>query len=215
LHQLLWHNTDINTAKIIANQSDSGLAIVLYVANLVHSDTSDLSKNSFGNVLTKTIKCNNGGSSLQQLRVQITSFMLVLAKKYSSVYLCDSSQQCPSNFHSTSDDGSKSVLSTSQASSSSNDSGDSIWQPTSDKDSSGSSESATNLTYDMSVDTNNQVPDNLTFSNITMGKISNEENEDNRHDWKGSTQSKFQFRNRGNFSFFEKFPTSYSCVYRL
>jgi hypothetical protein len=88
---LLYKKTDINPAKITTTETDSGLAVVLYVANLVESDANNLSKNTFGNVLNKTIECNDGGSSLQQLQVEITKFLLVLSEKYSSVYICDSS----------------------------------------------------------------------------------------------------------------------------
>jgi hypothetical protein len=59
--------TDINLAKITTTETDSGLAVGLYVANLVESDAEDLSKNTFAALLNKTIKCNDGGSSLQQL----------------------------------------------------------------------------------------------------------------------------------------------------
>ncbi len=59
--------TDINPAKITKTETGSGLAVVLYVANLVESDAKDLFKNNFGNLLNKTIRCNDGGSSFQQL----------------------------------------------------------------------------------------------------------------------------------------------------
>ncbi len=74
-----WYinKSDINPAKITKTETDSGLAVVLYVANLVESDVKDLSKNTFGNLLNKRIRCKDGGSSLQQLWVEITKFLHV------------------------------------------------------------------------------------------------------------------------------------------
>ncbi len=110
------------------------------MANLVESDAKDLSMNTFGNLLNKTIRCNDGGSSLQQLRVEITKFLLVLSDKDSSVHMCDSSAvHYPSAFHSASDDASEFANSTSQASSHTDDTVDSIWHP-SEKESSCSTE---------------------------------------------------------------------------
>jgi hypothetical protein len=82
--------TDINPAKITKTETDSGLAVVLYVANVVELDAKNLSKNTFGNLLNKTIRSNDGGSSLQQLWVEITEFLFVLSEKYS---LCVTPQQ--------------------------------------------------------------------------------------------------------------------------
>ncbi len=133
---MLYKKTDINPGKITKTETDSGLAVVLYVANVVESDAKDLSKNTFGNLLNNTIRSNDGGSSLQQLQVEITEYLLVLSEKYSSVHMCDSSAvHYPSVFHSASDDASEFKNSTSQASSPSEDTVDSVWQP-SEKESS-------------------------------------------------------------------------------
>jgi hypothetical protein len=62
-----YKKIDIIPAKITTTETDSGLAVALYVANLVESDAKDLSKNTFATLLNKTIRCNDGGSSLLQL----------------------------------------------------------------------------------------------------------------------------------------------------
>jgi hypothetical protein len=64
---LLSKKNYFNPAKITTTESDSGLAVVLFVANLVELDADDLSKTSLANLLNKTIKCIDGGSSLQEL----------------------------------------------------------------------------------------------------------------------------------------------------
>ncbi len=168
------------------------------MANLVESDANDLSKNTFGNLLTKTIKCNDGGSSLQQLWVEITKFLLVLSEKYSSVYTCDSSAvHYLSVSHSASNDASEFANYTSQASSPYKDTVDSILQLT-EKESSCSSESASKLSCDtcqndkMSVDTDSLVSENLTCSNISMRKISKEDTKGNGCDGEPPSQCKFQ-----------------------
>jgi hypothetical protein len=61
----LYKNTEINPAKITTTETDSGLAVVIYVANLVESNAKDLSKNTA--LLNKTIRCNDCGSDLLQL----------------------------------------------------------------------------------------------------------------------------------------------------
>jgi hypothetical protein len=188
------------------------------VANVVESDAKDLSKNTFGNLLNKTIRSNDGGSSLQQLRVEITEFLLVLSENYSSVHMCDSSAvHYPSVFHSASDDTSKFGNSTSQASSPSEDIVDSVWQP-SEKESSCSAESTSKLSYDISqndkmfVDTDSLVSDNLTCLNTSTRKISKEDTKDNGCVSEPPSRCKFQISIFGNFSIYEKNPGFYSYV---
>ncbi len=188
------------------------------MVNLVESDGKKLSKNTFGNLLNKTIKCNDGGSSLQQLRVEITKFLLVLLEKCSSIYMCNTSAvHYPSIFHSASNDASEFANCTSQASSSSDNTGDSIWQP-SVKDSSCSTESTSELSCDicqndkMFVDTDSLVSENLTCSNTSTRKISKEDTKDNWCDGEPPSQCKFQIPIFGNYSIYEKIPRSYSSV---
>ncbi len=179
-----------------------------------------MSKNTFGNLLNETIRSNDSGSSLQQLWVEITEFLLVLSEKYSSVQMCDSSAvHHPSVFHSASDDASEFGNSTSQASSSSEDTVDSIWQP-SEKESSCSTESTSKLSYDicqndkMFVDTDSLVSDNLTCSNTSTRKISKEDTTDNGCDSEPPSQCKFQISIFGNFPIMKNFldPTvTYLC----
>ncbi len=197
-------------------ETDSGLAVVLYVANLVESDVKDLSKNTFDNLLNKTIRCNDGGSSLQQLWVKITKFLLVLLEKYSSVHMCDSSAvHYPSVFHSASNDASEFAHSTSQASSHTDDTVDSVWQ-LSDKESSCNTESTSKRSCDvcqndkMSVDTDCLVSENLTCFNTSMRTISKDNTKDNGCDGKPPFLRKFQISIFGNFSIYEKFSGSYS-----
>ncbi len=208
--------TDINPAKITKTETDSGLAVVLHVANLVESDAKDLSKNTFGNHLNKTIRCNDGGSSLQQLWVDITKFLLVLSEKYSSVHMCDSSAvHYPSVFHSAFNDASEFANSTSQASSHTDNTVDFVWQP-SEKESSCSTESTSKRSCDvcqndkMSVDTDSLVSENLTCSNTSMKNISKDDTKDNGCDGKPPFLCMFQISIIGNFSIYEKFPGSYS-----
>jgi hypothetical protein len=213
---LVYKKTDINPAKITKTETDSGLTVVLYVANLVESDAKDLSKNTFGNLLNKTIRCNDGGSRLQQLWVEITKFLLVLSEKYSSVHMCDSSAvHYPSVFHSASDDASEFANSTSQASSHTEDTVDSAWQH-SEKESSCSTESTSKCSCDicqndkMSVDTDSLVSENLTCSNTSTMKISKDDNKDNGCEGKPRFLCKFQISIFGKFSIYKKFPGSYS-----
>jgi hypothetical protein len=186
------------------------------VANLVKSDVKDLSKNTFGNLLNKTIRCNDGGSSLPQLWVEITKFLLVLSEKYSSVHMCDSSAvHYSSVFHSGSDDASEFANSTSQASSHTDDTVDSIWQP-SEKKSSCSTESTSKRSCDvcqndkMSVDTDSLVSENLTCSNTSARKISKDDTKDNGCDGKPPFLCKFQISILGIFFIYGKFSGSYS-----
>jgi hypothetical protein len=202
--------------KITKTETDSGLAFVLNVANLVESDAKDLSKNNFGNLLNKTIRCNDGGSNLQQLWVEITKFLHVLSEKYSSVYMCDSSAvHYPSVFHSASNDASEFPNLTSQASSHTDNTVDSVWQP-SEKESSCSTESTSKCSCDvcqndkMSVDTDSLVSENLTCSNTSMRKISKDDSKDNGCDGKPPFLCKFQISIFGNYSIYENFPGSYS-----
>jgi hypothetical protein len=160
------------------------------VANLVESDAKDLSKNTCNNLLNKTIRCNDGGSSLQQLRVEITKFLLVLLEKYSSVHMCDSSAvPYPSVFHSASNDASEFANSTSQTSSHTDNTVDYVWQP-SEKESLCSTESTSKCSCDvcqndkMSVDTDSLVSENLTCSNTRTRKISKDGTKDNGCDGK-------------------------------
>ncbi len=188
------------------------------MANVVESNATDLSKNTFGNLLNKTIRSNDGGSSLQQLWVEITKFLLVLLEKYSSVHMCDASAvHYPSVFHSDSNDASEFGNSTSQAFSPSEDTVDSVWQP-SEKESSCSTESTSKLSYDicqndkMFVDTENLVSDNLTCLNTSTRKISKEDTKDNGCDSEPPSQCKFQISIFGKFSIYEKFPGLYIYV---
>ena len=122
---------DKNPAKITTTETDSGL----------ESDAKDLCKNTFATLLNETIKCYDSGSSLQQLWVEMTKFLLVLSEKYSSVNMYDSSAvHYPSVFSSASNDASEFDNSTSQASSSSEDTVDSVRQ-SSEKESLCSTES--------------------------------------------------------------------------
>jgi hypothetical protein len=188
------------------------------VANLVESDAKDLSKNTFATLLNKTIRCNDGGSSLLQLRVEITKFLHVLSEKYSSVHMCDSSAvHYPSVFYSASNDASEFANSTSKASSHSDDTGDSVWQP-SENEFLSSTESTSKLSCHecqnnkMSVDTDNLVSDNLTCLNTSTRKITKEDTKDNGCDGEPPSQCKFQIPIFGKFSIYEKFPISYSYV---
>jgi hypothetical protein len=120
--------------------------------------------------------------------------------------------------HSASNDASEFANSTSQASSPSDDTVDSIWQ-LSEKDSLYSSESASKLSCDickndkMSVDTDCLVSEKLTCSNTSTRKISKEDTKDNGCDGEPPSQCKFQIPIFENFSIYEKFPRSYSYVF--
>ncbi len=181
---MLSKKTGVSPANITTTESDSGLAVVLYIANHVELDADDFSKTSFVNLLNKTIKCNDGGSSLQELRLEIANFLLVLLEKYSSVCVCDPLLHYPSVFRSASNDASEFANSISQASSSLDNTGDSIWQLSENK-SLHSSELASKLSCGichndmMSIDNDSLVSKNLTCPNTSMRKISNEDSKDN------------------------------------
>jgi hypothetical protein len=166
--------------------------------------------------LNKIIRCNEGGSSLQQLWVEITKFLLVLLEKYSSVHMCDSSAvHYPSVFHSASDDANEFANSTSQASSCTDDTVDSVWQP-SEKESSCSTKSTSKRSCDvcqndkMSVDTDNLVSENLTCSNTSTRNFSKDDTKDNGCNGKPPFLHKFQISIFEKISIYEKFPGSYS-----
>ncbi len=212
-----WYiKNDINPAKITKTETDSGLAVVLYVANLVELDAKDLSKNTFGNLLNKTIRCNDGGSSLQQLRVEITKFLLVLLEKYSSVHMCDSSAvHYPVYFTQLTMMLVNLLILPCQISSHTDDTVDSIWQP-SEKEFSCSTESTSKCSCDvcqndkMSVDNDSLVSENLTCSNTSTKKISKYDTKDNGCDGKPPFLCQFQISIFEKISIYENFPGSYS-----
>ncbi len=214
----LYKNTDINPEKITTTETDSGLAVVLYVANLVESNAKDLSKNTFTTLLNKPIRCNDCGSGLLQLRIEITKFLHVLSEKYSSVHMDKSSPvHYPSVFHYATNDASEFASSTSQASLHSDDTGDSAWQP-SEKESLSSTESTSKLNCDrcqndkMSVDTDSLVSNNLTASHSSTRKTTRDYPKDNGCDDKPPSQYKFLIPILDNFSIYENFHRSNSYV---
>jgi hypothetical protein len=131
--------------------------------------------------------------------------------------MCDSLLHYPSVFYSVSDNASEFSNSTSQALSSSNNTGDSIWQ-LSENNSLRSSELASKLSCGisqndmMSIDNDSLVSENLTCANTSARKISNEDSKDNLYDGEPPSQCKFQIPIFGNFSIYEKFQRSYSHV---
>jgi hypothetical protein len=140
----------------------------------------------------------------------MTKFLPVLSEKYSSVHMYDSSAvHYPSVFSSASNDASEFDNSTSQASSHSEDTVDSIWQ-SSEKESSCSTESTSKLSYDicqndkMFVDTDSLVSDNLTCLNTSTRKISKEDTKDNGCDSEPPSQCTFQVPIFGYFSIYKK-----------
>jgi hypothetical protein len=132
--------------------------------------------------------------------------------------MCDSSTvHYPSVFYSASNDASEFANSTSQASSHSDNTVDSDWQP-SEKESSCSTESTSKRSCDvcqndkMSVDTDSLVSENLTCLNTSTRKISKDNTNDNGCDSKPPFLCKCQISTFGNFSIYEKFPGSYSYI---
>jgi hypothetical protein len=131
--------------------------------------------------------------------------------------MCDSSAvYYPSVFYSASGDASEFANSTSQASSPSDDTVDSVWQ-LSAKESSCSCESASKLcdicqNDKMSVNTDSLVSENLTCLNTRTRKISKEDTKDNGCDGEPPSQCKFQIPIFGNLSIHEKFPRSYRYI---
>jgi hypothetical protein len=153
---------------------------------------------------------------LQQLWVEITKFLLVLLEKYSSVHVCDfSAVHYPSVFHSASNDDSEFANSTSQAFSHTDNTVDSVWQP-SEKEAPCSTESTSKRSCDvcqndkMSVDTDSLVSEKLTCSNTIGRKISKDDTKDNGCDGKPPFLRKLQISIFEKFSIYEKFPGSYS-----
>jgi hypothetical protein len=97
----------MNQVKITDNESESGLCVVLYAAKLVQSAEDVLTKTDLCNLLHKMMESNKDGSSLKWLQNEITSFMLVLSKKYSSECLLDLLVDYPNIFNSICNDSSE------------------------------------------------------------------------------------------------------------
>jgi hypothetical protein len=84
---LQYKKTDINPAKISKTETDSGLAVVLYVANLVESDAKDLSKNNFGNLLNKKSGVMTVVQVCNSFRLKLQSSCLFIGEVLISSYV--------------------------------------------------------------------------------------------------------------------------------
>ncbi len=78
----------MNQGRIIDNESESGLCVILYAAKLVQSAENVLTKTDLCNLLQQMMESNEDRSSLERLQNEITSLMLVSQKNtHLSVYL--------------------------------------------------------------------------------------------------------------------------------
>ncbi len=92
--------------RLLDNNSDTGLCVVLCAAKLAQSSTSVLTKSGFDDLINDMIKNNQDQWLLRQLQNEITRFMLAFSQKFSSDCSMDTLVAYPSLFHSITEESS-------------------------------------------------------------------------------------------------------------